>query len=155
LTRQNTPERRAREQIDATLIEAGWRVQSRDAVNLQVGRGVAVREFRLKPGHGYADYLLYVDGQAVGVIEAKKEGETLTGVEVQAEKYAAGMPDALPDPVKVAYQHHRLLEVHWRMTTRCSSCDVSHLRLGGKFVAIARAISSSHPTTRQLGGCTL
>ena len=25
-------------------------------------------------GHGFADYLLYVDGKAAGVIEAKKEG---------------------------------------------------------------------------------
>jgi type I restriction enzyme R subunit len=98
LVHLDTPEKRVRQQIDAALIESGWRVQSRDAVNLNAGRGVAVREFRLKPGHGYADYLLYVDGQALGVIEAKKEGDTLTGVEVQAEKYAAGMPDALPAP---------------------------------------------------------
>ena len=59
--------------IEAALIEAGWRVQSRDAINLHAGHGVAVREFPLKKGHGYADYLLYVDGQALGVIEAKKE----------------------------------------------------------------------------------
>ena len=80
------------------------------------GRGVAVREFPLKPGHGYADYLLYVDGQAVGVIEAKKEGETLTGVEMQAEKYAAGMPDALPAPLPPAAlplpEHRRRDAVH-------------------------------------------
>ena len=94
----DTPEKRARQAIDAALVAAGWQVQSRDAINLQASRGIAVREFPLKPGHGYADYLLYVDRQAVGVIEAKKAGTTLTGVEVQAEKYAAGMPDALPAP---------------------------------------------------------
>lgn len=33
---------------------------------------------------GFADYLLYVDGKAAGVIEAKKEGATLTGMEVQS-----------------------------------------------------------------------
>ena len=49
--------------------------------------GVAVREFVLKPPHGRADYLLFVDRKAVGVIEAKKEGETLTGVEWQSAKY--------------------------------------------------------------------
>ncbi len=59
-----------------------------------------MREFQLTAGHGYADYLLYVDGQAVGVVEAKKEGATLTGVEVQAETYAAGMPGALPAPFR-------------------------------------------------------
>jgi hypothetical protein len=98
LTHLDTPEKQARQRIDAALMEAGWQVQSRNAVNLHAGRGVAVREFRLKPGHGYADYLLYLEGQAAGVIEAKKEGETLTGVEVQAEKYAAGLPEALPAP---------------------------------------------------------
>src|SRR5207244_10036415 len=30
----------------------------------------------------------------------KREGETLTGVEVQAEKYAAGLPDVIPAPYR-------------------------------------------------------
>lgn len=49
----------------------------------------------MKPGFGFADYLLYVDRKAVGAIEAKPEG-TLTGVEAQSAKYAAGLPDNLP-----------------------------------------------------------
>ena len=53
-------------------------------MNLYAGRGVAAREYPLT--WGSADYLLFVDRQAVGVIEAKKEGVTLTGVELQAEK---------------------------------------------------------------------
>ena len=57
---------------------------------------MAVREFRLKPGHGSADYLLYVNQKAAGVVEAKPEGSTLTGVEVQSEKYSTGLPDSLP-----------------------------------------------------------
>jgi len=32
---------------------------------------------------------------AVGLVEAKKEGETLTGVEWQSAKYVDGLPDAL------------------------------------------------------------
>ena len=55
-----------------------------------------MREFSLKPGHGAADYLLYVNRKAAGVVEAKPEGSTLTGVEVQSEKYSAGLPDNLP-----------------------------------------------------------
>jgi hypothetical protein len=51
-------------------------VQSRDQVNLHAGRGVAVREFTLQQGYGKADYMLFVDAKAVGVIEAKPEGET-------------------------------------------------------------------------------
>jgi len=93
-----TPEDRARKNIDQLLSAAGWIVQSRDEVNLSAGRGIAVREFPMKPGFGEADYLLYVDGQALGVIEAKKEGSTLTGFEGQTAKYSEGLPDSLPAP---------------------------------------------------------
>ena len=55
--------------------------------------GVAVREFGLKPGHGTADYLLYVDQKAAGVVEAKPASHTLTGVETQSGKYSG---NALP-----------------------------------------------------------
>ena len=58
-------------------------------MNLYAGRGVAVREYPLR--WGSADYLLFVDREAVGVIEAKKEGVTLTGVELQADKYSEGV----------------------------------------------------------------
>lgn len=84
----DSPERRARVKIDAALVEAGWVVQSRTEMNLSAGRGVAVREFKLKSGHGFADYMLFVDGKAVGVVEAKPEGHALSGVEIQAQKYA-------------------------------------------------------------------
>src|SRR5437762_1681267 len=100
LTRQETPEKAARRRIDEALEVAGWKLQNANAANLHAGRGVAIREFKLNPGHGYADYLLYVDGKAVGVIEAKREGETLTGVEAQAEKYATGLPVGLPAPFR-------------------------------------------------------
>ena len=90
------PEEQARFNIDRSLEQAGWAVQNRDAVNLYASRGVAVREFQLKTGHGTADYMLYVDGKAAGVVEAKPEGTTLTGVEIQSEKYGEGLPDNLP-----------------------------------------------------------
>jgi type I restriction enzyme R subunit len=102
-----TPEDRAREAIDAALRAAGWDVQDANAVNLHAGRGVAIREFRLKTGHGSADYLLYVDRKAAGVVEAKKIGDTLTGVEPQTGKYSTGMPAHLPracDPLPFLYQ---------------------------------------------------
>jgi type I restriction enzyme, R subunit len=91
-----TPEAAAREKIDEALGLAGWAVQDAKATNLGAARGVAIREYPLKRGHGFADYLLYVDRKAVGAIEAKKEGDTLTGVEVQAAKYGDGIPDHLP-----------------------------------------------------------
>ena len=90
------PEEQARVNIDRLLEQAGWVIQNADSLNLYAGRGVAVRELPLKSGHGTADYLLYVDQKAAGVVEAKPEGTTLTGVEVQSEKYSAGLPDNLP-----------------------------------------------------------
>ncbi len=91
-----TPEAKARVQIDELLQAAGWHVCNIDQVNLHAAQGVAIREFPLNPGHGFADYLLYVNGKACGVIEAKKEGVTLKGVEAQSERYAQGLPAALP-----------------------------------------------------------
>jgi type I restriction enzyme R subunit len=60
-------------------MEAGWAVQDSRAMNLYPARGVAVREYPLK--WGPADYLLFIDRQAVAVIEAKRQGVTLTGVD--------------------------------------------------------------------------
>jgi len=91
-----TPEAQARQEIDRLLEAAGWHVCDAKAVNLHAARGVAIREFELTAGHGTADYLLYVDGKAAGVIEAKKVGATLTGVEVQSGRYAKGLPASLP-----------------------------------------------------------
>lgn len=38
-----TPEQKARREIDADLIAAGWLVQDRDELDLTAGRGIAVR----------------------------------------------------------------------------------------------------------------
>jgi hypothetical protein len=65
------PEDQAREHIDAALDLAGWAVQDRGVINLDAARGVAIREFPLRSGYGFA-------------VEAKKAGSTLTGVEVLA-----------------------------------------------------------------------
>jgi type I restriction enzyme R subunit len=89
-------EHHARQEIDRLLVAAGWALQDLAAVNLHAARGVAIREFPLDAGHGFADYLLYVDGRACGVIEAKKAGATLTGVEAQSARYAQGLPASLP-----------------------------------------------------------
>ena len=101
-----TPEEKARENIDALLKQAGWQIQDVKEANIMAGKGVAIREFPL-PGYGFADYLLYVDGKAAGVIEAKKVGTTLTGVEIQSDKYSKGLPDGLPawiKPLPFCYQ---------------------------------------------------
>ena len=100
-------EQAARQNIDKLLSLAGWHVCDVADANIHAARGVAIREFPLKTGHGFADYLLYIDARAAGVIEAKKEGVTLTGVETQSDRYAQGLPEALPAwrrPLPFSYQ---------------------------------------------------
>jgi type I restriction enzyme R subunit len=88
------PEDQARENIDRLLSQAGWAVQDKSAVNLSASRGVAVRELSFKTGE--PDYTLFVDGKAIGTVEAKPAGHSLTGVEEQSEKYVKGVPFGLP-----------------------------------------------------------
>ncbi len=88
------PEESARLVIDALLEQAGWVVQDYERVNLVAAFGVAVREFPLSAGT--ADYLLFVDEEPVGIIEAKRAGQSLIGVEEQSAKYLTNLPTLLP-----------------------------------------------------------
>jgi len=99
------PEEKARQDIDNLLELAGWKVQNLQGLNLHASPGVAVREFPLQ--NGTADYLLFVDKKAVGVIEAKPQGTTLSGVADQSEAYITGIPKNLPivqEPLPFAYE---------------------------------------------------
>jgi type I restriction enzyme, R subunit len=88
MPQNQTPEQKARDQIDALLVQSGWIIQNKDEINFAAGLGIAVREFQTDVGP--ADYILFVDRHPVGVIEAKKEGEgqRLIYHEDQAEEYA-------------------------------------------------------------------
>ena len=90
---QEAAELRARRQIDEQLIRAGWVVVDRKDLDIVGHQGVAVREVPLHKDAGRVDYLLYLDGRAVGVIEAKPNGFTLTGVEWQSRRYAKGLDE--------------------------------------------------------------
>lgn len=83
------PEQIARDEIDGQLIASGWVIQNKSELNPAVASGVAVREYQTDVGP--ADYVLFVDSQAVGVLEAKHEswGQNLTTVEQQSSGYAA------------------------------------------------------------------
>ena len=83
-----TPEATARQQIDERLAQAGWVVQDMKQLNLGASLGVAVREFPTDTGP--ADYVLFVDREAVGVIEAKRDeaAENITATEDQTLRYA-------------------------------------------------------------------
>ncbi len=100
-----TPEQLARHNIDRMLELAGWSVQDVKGLNFTASRGVALREFPLKAG--FADYMLFVDRQAVGVVEAKKEGTSLSGVDTQSQKYLDGLPSRVQraaTPLPFAYE---------------------------------------------------
>jgi type I restriction enzyme R subunit len=89
----STPESLAREQIDASLRSAGWIIQDYKAVDLGAARGIALREVPLKSDR--CDYLLLVARRAVGVIEAKKAGATLSTVADQSAHYGQHLPEFL------------------------------------------------------------
>ncbi len=99
------PETPARQRIDEQLSAAGWLIQYRGELNRFAGVGVAVREYPLASGP--CDYLLLVDGKACGVIKAKADGATLSGVAGQAFGYQAGVPAAIAswgDPLRFDYE---------------------------------------------------
>ena len=66
-----TPEQIARDNIDKQLVECGWIIQDKKSINLNAGSGVAITEYQTDVGP--ADYVLFVDGKPVGIIEAKAE----------------------------------------------------------------------------------
>lgn len=80
------PEEKARIKIDKQLRNAGWDIVSRN--EYLPNSTTAVKE-ALMLGNTESDYLLFVDGKAIAVVEAKRE-ENLLGDEVkkQAEDYA-------------------------------------------------------------------
>lgn len=101
-----TPENKARKQIDKLFEEAGWQVVSRDdyAPNISA---VAIEEGLLKHNKR-ADYFLFLNGKAVGVLEAKREDlkEDLSCACEQAELYAKGVPlkyQAYQRPLPIIY----------------------------------------------------
>ena len=100
-----TPEEQARELIDAQLEASGWVIQDRSQMNRKASLGVAVREYPMATGP--CDYLLFVDGKACGVIEAKPEGSTLSGVVDQSRRYQLKPPEGLAhwgDPLRFDYE---------------------------------------------------
>ena len=101
-----SPEELAREKIDKLLTECDWTIQNRSTIHLSASRGVAIREALLK-NRDEVDYLLFVDGKAIGTVEAKPEGYTLTGVEEQSGKYGKVLLDTYPkwrEPLPFAYE---------------------------------------------------
>lgn len=99
------PEQLARDKIDQLLLASGWIIQSKSKINLAAGLGVAIREYQTDIGP--ADYVLFVNKQPIGVIEAKREEEAvhLTIHEDQSEGYATAKLKYLNnDKLSYAYE---------------------------------------------------
>ncbi len=88
-------EREARQTIDSMLEASGWHIQNYAERAPDASLGVVVREYPLSDDQS-ADYLLFINDVAVGILEAKKEGMTLGGALQQAERYHSSLPSSLP-----------------------------------------------------------
>lgn len=99
-----TPEREARQTIDSMLEASGWQIQNYAERATDASFGVAIREYPLKYNQR-ADYLLFIGGVAVGVIEAKPAGTTLSGALQQAERYRASLPNDLPNRTRFFFSY--------------------------------------------------
>ena len=108
-----TPEAKARLLIDQKLEQAGWVIQDTDAMNLGAGQGIAVREYPTDTGP--ADYVLFVDREPVGVIEAKRDeaGANLSAHEAQTERYAAARLKWHKDHKPLRFLHEGTGRVIW------------------------------------------
>jgi len=91
------PEEEARKLIDELLEKAGWTIQDSNKLDLSEsegdGNGVMIKELQL--GQRPADYVIILDRKAVGVIEAKKFGTTLSSVADQSMDYLNLIPEHL------------------------------------------------------------
>ncbi|HHH72924.1 MAG TPA: DEAD/DEAH box helicase, partial [Sulfuricurvum sp.] len=100
------PEQIARDKIDAMLRASGWAVQHKDEVDHTAAGGIAIREYQTDIGP--ADYALFVNRKAVGIIEAKREeeGSRITVVEEQSNAYAESKLKYVnnTDPIPFVYE---------------------------------------------------
>lgn len=87
-----TPEEKARQKIDHWFTDAGWKVINREDYEPTCS-AVAIREGLLK-GNLEADYFLFINGKAVGVLEAKRKDIDASSDAVceQAARYARSVP---------------------------------------------------------------
>ena len=85
------PEEKARVKIDKQLRNAGWDIVAR---NEYLPNGTSAVKEALMGGNTESDYLLFIDGKAIAVVEAKREDNPLGDeVKKQAEDYAVSPQD--------------------------------------------------------------
>ena len=111
-----TPEEKARVKIDQMFDEAGWMVVDRDFYSPTI-TAAAIREGLLE-GNREADYFLFINGKAVGVLEAKREEVDVASDKVcdQAIKYTRYVPEcyqAYERPLPLIYVSNGA-HTYWR-----------------------------------------
>lgn len=85
------PEEKARVKIDKQLRNAGWDIVAR---NEYLPNSTSAVKEALMGGNTESDYLLFIDGKAIAVVEAKREENPLGDeVKKQAEEYAVSPQD--------------------------------------------------------------
>lgn len=100
-----SPEEKARLVIDKKLSDAGYSVQDVKEFNPRARLGVAVREWQTDSGP--ADYVIFIAGKPVGIIEAKAhdKGEKLTAVAEQTRRYAESQLQYAPRDVDIRFAY--------------------------------------------------
>ncbi len=87
-----SPEQKARREIDAQLVASGWVVQDKNTIDFNAGPGIAIREYPTDIGP--ADYALFVDKTACGVVEAKKRRPATTSRRSKTKPPVTGAPSS-------------------------------------------------------------
>ncbi|MDR2720316.1 MAG: DEAD/DEAH box helicase family protein [Nitrososphaerota archaeon] len=132
------PEAKARVKIDGMLRNAGYVLQDMKEFNRTASLGVAVREYPTKSGP--VDYLLFINGSPVGVVEAKAESKAalLSVVAEQSKRYAESGLKYLSEMPDIRFVY----ESTGRKTKFCDYHDVK---------ARSRDVSSFHRPETLLG----
>lgn len=95
IQRHLKPEELARVKIDEQLADAGWHIADRNHFTYE-HNAIALVE-ALLDGNKEADYLLFVDGKVIGVLEAKRSDVDLEqAAGEQAADYVYDIPDEYP-----------------------------------------------------------
>src|SRR6266540_2237729 len=105
--------------IDTRLKQNGWKlVHFTSGLNLKALDATAVEE--LPTANGPADYALFVKGQLLGIIEAKKVTVNPQNVLEQAKRYAAGVFAAVGewDGLRVPFLYASNGSLIWYLDTR-------------------------------------
>jgi len=121
------PEEIAREEIDAQLAQAGWKVQSREDMNLDAGNGVAVREFRTPHGQRtYCSTALVPPSRAaeLAALQAK-------GMAERTPRSSAERPVAALAPERGTAESRSLLGQAPATRPTCGSTGAKHIPAHG------------------------